>query len=63
MIKKVKNSTKEVFNSGPLYNEKYLKAKIKSYDRKIKTIPKEGSQFLLSVILMEQVIIIILKCL
>ena len=46
--------------SEPVYNEKYLKAKVKSYNQKIKSnfhynkIPKEGSQFIcLSVILID----------
>ena len=49
--KKVKNSLKKEFNSEPVYKEKYLKAKIKSYNGKINTnfhnnkIPREGSQF------------------
>ena len=34
---KVKNNIKKKFDSEPLYNEKYLKAKIKSYNRKINT--------------------------
>ena len=48
---KIKNSFKEEFGSEPMYNEKYLKAKIKSYNRKIDTnfhnneISNEGSQF------------------
>ena len=48
---KVKNSIKEEFDSKPVYNEKYLKAKIKSCSGKINTnfhnnkIPREGSQF------------------
>ena len=39
----------EEFDSKPIYNEKYLKTKIKCYHEKIKTnfhnnkIPKEGS--------------------
>ena len=43
---------KKEFLSEPVYNEKYLKAKIKSYNGKINTnfrdnkIPKEGSQFI-----------------
>ena len=47
---KVKDSLKKEFDSEPLYNKKYLEAKIKSYYRKIKTnfhsnkIPKENSQ-------------------
>ena len=47
---KVKNSREKVFYSEPEYDEKYLKAKIKSYNGKINTsfhnnkIPKEGSQ-------------------
>ena len=32
---KVKNSIKKEFDSEPLYNEKYLKAKIKSQDKKL----------------------------
>ena len=46
---KVKNGIKEEFDSKPLYNEKCLKAKIKSYNGKINTnfpinkIPREGS--------------------
>ena len=44
---KVKNSLKKEFDSEPVYNEKYLKAKIKSYNGKIKTkIPKKGSQLI-----------------
>ena len=48
---KVKNSIKKEFDSKPVYNEKYLKAKIKPYNGKINTnfhnnkIPREGSQF------------------
>ena len=34
---KVKNSLKKEFDSEPVYNEKYLKAKIKSYNRKKST--------------------------
>ena len=55
---KVKNSIKKEFDSQPAYNEKYLKAKIESYNGKINTnflknkTPKEGSQCIfLSVIL------------
>ena len=33
--KKVKNSLKKELDSKPIYNEKYLKAKIKSYYGKI----------------------------
>ena len=49
---KVKNSLKKEFDSEPVYNEKYLKAKIKSYNVKINTnfhnnkIPKEDSQYI-----------------
>ena len=52
--KKVKNRIKREFGNEPAYNEKYLKVKIKSCDRKINTnfhnnkIPKEGSQFICS---------------
>ena len=59
---KVKNSIKKEFDSEPVYNEKYLKAKIKPYNGKTKTnfhnekIPKEGSQLIcLSVILIDSV--------
>ena len=34
---KLKNNIKKKFDSEPLYNEKYLKAKIKSYNGKINT--------------------------
>ena len=50
--KKQKNGIRKEFDSEPVYNEKNLKAKIKSYNRKINTnfhnnkIPKEGSQFI-----------------
>ena len=61
-MKKVKNSTKEEFDSKPVYNEKSLKAKIKPYNGKINTnshtnkIPREGSQYIcLSVILIGSV--------
>ena len=59
---KVKNSLKKEFDSEPVYNEKYLKAKTKSCNGKINTnfhdnkIPKEGSQFIcLTVILIHSV--------
>ena len=59
---KVKNSLKKEFYSEPVYNGKYLKDKIKSYNGKINTnfqdnkIPKEGSQFIcLSVIFIDSV--------
>ena len=48
--KKVSNIIKKKFHSNPVYNEKYIKTKIKSYNGKINTnfhnnkIPKEGSQ-------------------
>ena len=47
----VKNSIKKEFDSEPVYNQKYLKAKIKSYNGKINTnfhnnrVPREISQF------------------
>ena len=47
--KKVRNIIKQELDSEPVYNEKYLKGKIKSYNGKINTnfhnnkIPKEGS--------------------
>ena len=49
---KVKNFIKKEFDSEPVYNEKYLKAKIKSDNGKMNTnfnnnkISKEGSQFI-----------------
>ena len=59
---KGKSSIKKEFSSKPVYNEKYLKAKIKSYNRKINTnfhnneILREGSQFIcLSVILIDSI--------
>ena len=59
---KAKNCLKKEFHSEPVYNEKYLKAKMKSYNGKIDTnfhnnrIPKEGSQFIfLLVILIDYV--------
>ena len=59
---KVKNSIKKKFDSELVYNEKYLKAKIKSYNGKINThfhtnkIPKESSTFIcLSVIVIGSV--------
>ena len=58
----VKNIIKKEFDSEPVYNEKYLKAKIKFYNGKINTnfhnnkIPKEGSQFIcLPLILIDSV--------
>ena len=52
MGKKVKSILKKKFDSEPVCNEKYLKAKIKSYNGKINTnfhnskTPKEVSQFI-----------------
>ena len=61
---KVKNSIKREFDSKPVYNEKYLKTKIKSYNGKFNTnfhnnkVPREGSQFIcLSVVLIDSVFI------
>ena len=60
---KLKNSFKKEFDNERVYKKKYLKAKIKSGNGKIKTnshdskIPKERSQFIfLSVILVDSVI-------
>ena len=59
---KVKNSLKKEFDSEPVYNEKYLKAKIQSYNGKISTnfynnkIPKEDSQYIcLSIIFLDSI--------
>ena len=49
ICQKVRNSIKKEFDTEPVYDEKYLKTKIKSYKGKINTtfhnnkIPKEGS--------------------
>ena len=60
--KKVSNIIKKYFFSKPLYNEKYLKSKVKSYNGKINTnfdnkkIPKNCSLCIcLSVILIDSV--------
>ena len=60
---KVKKVTKKRFNSEPVYNLKYLKAKIKSYEGKVKTnfnndkTPKKRSQCIcLSVVLIDSVL-------
>ena len=60
--RKVKNIIDKEFDKDPVYNKKYLKPKIKSYNRKINTdfhnnkIPREGSQCIfLSVILIDSV--------
>ena len=47
----VSNSIKKEFDSEPIYDEKYLKPKIKSFEGKIKTNftvinTREGSQFI-----------------
>ena len=62
MEKKVNNTINEEFDSELVYNEKYLKAKIKSYNGKINTnfhnnkIPKEDFQCIcLSVILIDSI--------
>ena len=59
---KVKYSIKKQFHSEPTYNEKYLNAKIESYNGKIKAnsynnkIPKEGSHCVcVSVILINSI--------
>ena len=57
---KVRNITKNEFDSEPVYNKKYLRTKIKSYSEQISTnfhnnkIPNEGSHCIcLSVILID----------
>ena len=59
---KIKNDIKKEFDSEPVHNKNYLKAKIKSYNGKDNTsfnnnkISKEGSQFISSsVILIDSV--------
>ena len=71
---KVSKSVKKEFDGEPVYDEKYLKNKIKSYQGKISInfqnnkIPKEHSQcicllvILINSVFRKQVIIIILKC-
>ena len=61
-MEEVKNSIKREFDSKLVYNEKYLKAKITSYNGKINTnlhnnkISRKGSEFIcLSVILIDSV--------
>ena len=61
-MENAKNSIKKEVDTEPVYNKKYLKAKIKSYNGKINTnfhnnkVPKEGSQFIcFSVILIDSV--------
>ena len=62
ICEKVSNKVKKGFDSEPVYNETYLKTKIKSYEGKISAnfyndkIPKEGSQCIFpSVILIDSV--------
>ena len=57
-VQKSATASKKKINSEPVYNEKYLRTKIKSCEGKINTnfhnnkIPKEGSKYIcLSVIL------------
>ena len=59
---KVKNSIKKEFESEPVHNENYLKAKTKYFNEKIETIfynnkiQKNGPEFIcLSVILIDSV--------
>ena len=37
LLEKVKNNIKKEFDSEPVYNETYLKVKMKSYNEKINT--------------------------
>ena len=59
---KVRKVIKKGFDSEPVYNEKYIKTKIKSYEGKINKnfhggkVPKESSQYIcLLVILIDSV--------
>ena len=59
---KVSNNVKKGFDREPVYNEKYIKTEIKSYEEKINAnfqifkVPKKGSQYIcLSVILIDSV--------
>ena len=65
----VKNDVRKEFDSEPVYNEKYLKAKIKSYDGKMNTIvhnnkiSKEGSPCIcLQVILIDSILNYYTQC-
>ena len=64
----LKNSLKKEFDSEPVYKEKYLKSKIKSFNGKINTnfynneITKGGSQWFRSILFLELVKMIFLKC-
>ena len=55
---KVSQSIREELDSEPVYNEKYLKTKIKSYQEKINInfhyneIPKESSQCIVLTVIM-----------
>ena len=69
ICKNVENTIKKEFESEPIYNDKYLKAKLKSFNGKINKnfnkykIPKEGAQLIcLSVILINFVFRTVLKC-
>ena len=59
IYQKVKNNLKKEFDSEPVYNEKYVKAKIKSYNGKLNTnfhinkILKEASQCIFLSIIFE----------
>ena len=62
--KKDKNSLKKEFDSKPIYNDKYLKAKIKSYNGKINInfhknkTAKENPQYIcLSVVLLDSILL------
>ena len=48
---KISSSIKKGFDSEPVYNDKYLKTKIKSYDRKINT-------FFLTMVFLKKVVIV-----
>ena len=73
-LEKVKNILKKEFDNEPVYNEKYIKTKIKSYKAKNtpyfhnNKVPKESSKCIyLSLILIDSVkkklkTIIIVKC-
>ena len=62
ILEKVRDSLKKELDSEPVYNKKYLKGKINSYNGKIKAnfhnskMPKEDSQYIcLSVIWIDSV--------
>ena len=64
MWNKIKSLIKKEFNSEPVYNDKYIKTKIKIYNNRVYTnfqhneIPKDNEYFAcLSVILLDSIFV------